>query len=91
MGIVGTTPARGRVLLVGDAAGLVNPMQGEGISQAMSSGRAAAEAILASRSRRRAVSVQACPRSPSLSSDHRRPTEFALANGPGRLPQSLGS
>jgi geranylgeranyl reductase family protein len=46
MGIVGTTPARGRVLLVGDAAGLVNPMQGEGISQAMTSGRAAAEAVL---------------------------------------------
>jgi flavin-dependent dehydrogenase len=46
MGMVGTTPARGRVLLVGDAAGLVNPMQGEGISQAMTSGRAAAAAIL---------------------------------------------
>ena len=46
MGIVGTTPAVGRVLLVGDAAGLVNPLQGEGISQAMGSGRAAAEAIL---------------------------------------------
>src|SRR6202046_4496591 len=48
MGIVGTTPARGRVLLVGDAAGLVNPMQGEGISQAMTSGRAAAESVLSS-------------------------------------------
>lgn len=48
MGMVGTTPARGRVLLVGDAAGLVNPLQGEGISQAMTSGRAAAEAILGS-------------------------------------------
>lgn len=47
MGMVGTTPARGRVLLVGDAAGLVNPLQGEGISQAMRSGRAAAEAVLA--------------------------------------------
>ena len=46
MGMVGTTPASGRVLLVGDAAGLVNPLQGEGIAQAMSSGRAAAEAIL---------------------------------------------
>ena len=46
MGMVGTIPARDRVLLVGDAAGLVNPMQGEGISQAMTSGRAAAEAIL---------------------------------------------
>jgi hypothetical protein len=46
MGMIGTTPARGRVLLIGDAAGLVNPLQGEGISQAMGSGRAAAEAIL---------------------------------------------
>jgi geranylgeranyl reductase family protein len=46
MGMAGTTPARERVLLVGDAAGLVNPLQGEGISQAMRSGRAAAEAVL---------------------------------------------
>jgi geranylgeranyl reductase family protein len=46
MGLVGTTPARDRVLLVGDAAGLVNPLQGEGIAQAMDSGRAAALAIL---------------------------------------------
>jgi menaquinone-9 beta-reductase len=47
LGMVGTNPAAGRVLLVGDAAGLVNPLQGEGISQAMGSGRAAAEAVLA--------------------------------------------
>jgi geranylgeranyl reductase family protein len=47
MGMVGTTPARGRVLLAGDAAGLVNPLQGEGISEALASGRAAAEALLA--------------------------------------------
>jgi menaquinone-9 beta-reductase len=46
MGLVGTTPARDRVLLVGDAAGLVNPLQGEGIAQAMDSGCAAALAIL---------------------------------------------
>jgi geranylgeranyl reductase family protein len=46
MGMVGTVPAEGRVLLVGDAAGLVNPLQGEGISQAMGSGRSAAEAVL---------------------------------------------
>jgi flavin-dependent dehydrogenase len=46
MGMVGTTAAAGRVLLVGDAAGLVNPLQGEGIAQAMTSGRAAAEAVL---------------------------------------------
>lgn len=47
MGMVGTTPAAGRTLLVGDAAGLVNPLQGEGIAQAIGSGRAAAEAFLA--------------------------------------------
>jgi len=47
MGLAGTKPASGRVLLVGDAAGLVNPLQGEGIAQAMDSGRAAAAAILA--------------------------------------------
>lgn len=46
MGMVGTIPAAGRILLVGDAAGLVNPLQGEGIAQAMCSGRSAAEAIL---------------------------------------------
>jgi geranylgeranyl reductase family protein len=51
MGIVGTSPADRSVLLVGDAAGLVNPLQGEGIAQAMNSGRAAAEAILLGRSR----------------------------------------
>jgi geranylgeranyl reductase family protein len=48
MGMVGTTPASGSVLLAGDAAGLVNPLQGEGIAQAMTSGRAAAEAVLGS-------------------------------------------
>jgi geranylgeranyl reductase family protein len=47
MGMVGTIPARDRTLLVGDAAGLVNPLQGEGIAPAITSGRAAAEAVLA--------------------------------------------
>ncbi len=47
MGLVGTTPAAGPVLLTGDAAGLVNPLQGEGIAHAMTSGRLAAEAVLA--------------------------------------------
>ena len=41
MGVVGTTPAAGTVLLVGGTAGLVNPLQGEGIAPAMTSGRAA--------------------------------------------------
>ena len=47
MGMVGTTPAAGRVLLVGDAAGLINPLQGEGIAQGMRSGQLAAQALLA--------------------------------------------
>jgi flavin-dependent dehydrogenase len=46
MGMVGTVPGRGTTLLVGDAAGLVNPLQGEGIAQALASGRAAARSIL---------------------------------------------
>jgi flavin-dependent dehydrogenase len=40
---------RGRVLLVGDAAGLADPVTAEGISFAVRSGRLAAEAILAGR------------------------------------------
>jgi flavin-dependent dehydrogenase len=46
MGVLGTVPAAGNVLLAGDAAGLINPLQGEGIAQAMASGRAAATAIM---------------------------------------------
>lgn len=38
---------RGRVLLAGDAAGLVDPLMGEGIRHAVDSGRLAAEALLA--------------------------------------------
>jgi geranylgeranyl reductase family protein len=42
-----STAARGPVLLVGDAAGLVDPLSGDGISEALLSARLAAEAILA--------------------------------------------
>lgn len=37
----------GRALLVGDAAGLTDPLTGEGIGQALQSGRLAADAVLA--------------------------------------------
>ena len=47
MGLAGATPARGRVLLAGDAAALVNPLQGEGMAEAILSGSEAAAAILA--------------------------------------------
>lgn len=46
MGLAGCSVAAGPVLLAGDAAALVNPLQGEGIAEAVTSGRAAAEAIL---------------------------------------------
>jgi len=46
MGGTGTAPAAGNVLLAGDAAGLINPLQGEGIAPAMVSGWAAAQAVL---------------------------------------------
>ena len=47
MGGTGTPPAAGNVLLAGDAAGLINPLQGEGIGPAMVSARLAAECLLA--------------------------------------------
>ncbi len=47
MGGRGTPLAAGNVLLAGDAAGLINPLQGEGIGPALVSGRLAAEAVLA--------------------------------------------
>lgn len=47
MGGAGALPGAGNVLLAGDAAGLINPLQGEGIGPAMVSARLAAEAVLA--------------------------------------------
>lgn len=42
----GALPARGRVLLVGDAAGLVDPLSGDGIYEAFVSAQLAAQAVL---------------------------------------------
>jgi len=42
----GVTPGRGRVLLAGDAANLINPLTGEGIYYAVVSGRIAGEAAV---------------------------------------------
>ena len=47
MGGTGTPPAARNVLLAGDAAGLINPLQGEGIGPGMVSGWLAAECLLA--------------------------------------------
>jgi geranylgeranyl reductase family protein len=46
---LGAPAARGLVLLVGDAAGLVDPLSGDGMYEAFVSARLAAEAILAER------------------------------------------
>lgn len=46
---LGAPAARGRVLLVGDAAGLVDPLSGDGMYEAFVSARLAAEAVLAGR------------------------------------------
>ncbi len=43
---LGSPAASGRVLLVGDAAGLVDPLSGDGIYEAFVSARLAAEAVL---------------------------------------------
>ncbi|WP_146590077.1 geranylgeranyl reductase family protein [Puniceibacterium confluentis] len=40
-------PGRGKVLLAGDAAGLVDPITGEGIAYALKSGQLASESVLA--------------------------------------------
>jgi geranylgeranyl reductase family protein len=46
---LGSPAVRGRVLLVGDAAGLVDPLSGDGIYEAFVSARLASEAVLAGR------------------------------------------
>ena len=46
---LGSIPSSRRVLVVGDAAGLVDPLSGDGIYEAFVSARLAAEAILAGR------------------------------------------
>jgi flavin-dependent dehydrogenase len=46
---LGAPAARGRVLLVGDAAGLVDPLSGDGMYEAFVSARIASEAIVAGR------------------------------------------
>jgi len=45
----GSPAARGRVLLVGDAAGLVDPLSGDGMYEAFVSARLAADAVLRDR------------------------------------------
>ena len=52
-----STPARDRVVLVGDAAGLVDPLSGDGMYEAFTSARLASEAILAGNTTRYAEAL----------------------------------
>ena len=71
----------GRILLTGDAAGMVDPLTGEGIHSAIVSGQAAAAAILDALKPSRAESAN--PDVPSRLAeayiDHLRPLQEALA------------
>ncbi len=63
-------PARGSVLLVGDAAGLVDPLSGDGIYEAFTSAQLAAEAIVAE-------DLAAYPASLSAALDHHAAASWA--------------
>jgi geranylgeranyl reductase family protein len=52
-----STPVRDNVLLVGDAAGLVDPLSGDGMYEAFASARLAADAILAADPKRYAETL----------------------------------
>ncbi len=61
---LGTPAARGPVLLVGDAAGLVDPLSGDGMYEAFVSAKLAAEAILAARPETYEDDARGSPRPP---------------------------
>jgi flavin-dependent dehydrogenase len=90
MGIVGTVPARDRTLLVGDAGGLVNPLQGEGIAPAMTSGRAAAEAVLADPGSAAARYRCVLARAPGSYASVAAPLHAAAISGSSRRVSAIG-
>ena len=84
MGGTGTPAAAGNVLLIGDAAGLINPLQGEGIGPAMVSARAAAEAVIKDPDRAGGGLHRGDRRAHEPVHDRRRGT----AGGDARAPQA---
>jgi geranylgeranyl reductase family protein len=68
---------RGRVLLTGDAAGLVDPLTGEGIHSALVSGQAAAAAVLSQQADLAAAYARAlAPLQQTLAFSHRAAQAF---------------
>jgi menaquinone-9 beta-reductase len=90
MGIVGTVPARDHTLLIGDAAGLVNPLQGEGIAPAITSGRAAAEAVLAAPGSAAERYRRVLARSPGRYASVSAPLHAASIAGSSRRVSAIG-
>jgi flavin-dependent dehydrogenase len=78
-----------RVLFAGDAAGLVNPVTGEGISAAILSGRLAAEAVSESLDTGQAVSASYTRRIHAevvpMTDGSRKKGDFVYGLGPGFL------
>lgn len=80
---------QGRVLLAGDAAGLIDPLTGEGIHSAVVSGQAAAAAVLASRGEAEGEGVAAAyterlrPLQETLRFSHRAAASFYREPGRG--------
>ena len=74
-----TPPGRGRVLLVGDAAGLVDPLSGDGIYEAFASARLAAEAILSG-------AVAGYPAALAEALDHHARASWAAKQALDRFP-----
>ena len=78
-----------RVLFAGDAAGLVNPVTGEGISAAILSGRLAAEVVSESLDTGRAVSASYARRIQAevvpMTDGSRKKGDFVYGLGPGLL------
>jgi len=74
-----TSPSSGRILLVGDAAGLVDPLSGDGMYEAFLSARLAAEAILAGEPERYAAAL-------SQTLDHHAGASWAAKRALDRYP-----
>jgi geranylgeranyl reductase family protein len=79
---LGTSPSTGRVLLVGDAAGLVDPLSGDGMDEAFTSARLAAEAILAGDLERYAGAL-------SAALDHHAAASWAAKRAFDRHPRAV--
>lgn len=73
------TPAHGRVLLVGDAGGLIDPLSGDGIYEAFTSAQLAASAILAGEPERYAAEL-------SRALDHHAGASWAAKSALDRHP-----